>query len=415
MNYLIASLKTRITVAADVRRRTIWPDFGKVIRLLTSAATVLLLHTASLLATAGDATFQTPGVRDRLPVFHGRLAERMTFPMSWLSGNFTNFDTWRNSARAKVMEHLLAAPPIVPFDARVVAERDRGSYLARKVVFNITGYSRVLALMTIPKGTGPFPAVLLLHDHGAKFDIGKEKVIRSWDDKPEKIESAQKWVEKYYGGRFLGDELAMRGYVCFATDMLNWSDRGGAGFDGQQALAANLLQFGSSFAGLIAHEDLRAAEFLASRTEVDPKRIAAMGLSVGGYRTWQLAALSDRIAAGVSVCWMATSKGLLVPSNNQTTGQSAFTMVHPGLPNYLDYPDVASLACPKPIMFLCGRRDALFPVSATEDAFAKMRRVWDSQQAGDRLETRLYDVPHEFNAVMQDDAFAWLDKVLLKK
>ena len=176
--------------------------------------------------------------------------------------------------------------------------------------------------------------MLLLHDHGAKFDIGKEKVIRPWDEKPEKIESAQKWVEKYYGGRFLGDELAHRGYVCFATDMLNWSDRGGAGFDGQQALAANLLQFGTSFAGLIAHEDLRAAEFLASRSEIDPKRIAAMGLSVGGYRTWQLAALSDRIAAGVSVCWMATSKGLLVPGNNQTTGQSAFTMAHPGLPNF---------------------------------------------------------------------------------
>ena len=64
------------------------------------------------------------------------------------------------------------------------------------------------------------------------------------------------------------------------------------------------------------------------------------------------------------------------------------------------------------MMFLCGRRDALFPVNAIEDAFAKMRRVWDSQQAGAKLETRLYDAPHEFNATMQDDAFAWLDKTL---
>ncbi|MBI3852886.1 MAG: dienelactone hydrolase family protein [Verrucomicrobia bacterium] len=362
----------------------------------------------------GGTAFQTPGIRDRLPVFYERLAERMTFPMSWLSGNFTNFDAWRSAGRAKVMEHLLAAAPPAPFDARNIAEQDRGGYVARKIIFNLTADSRVLALMTVPKGAGPFPAVLLLHDHGAKFDIGKEKVIRPWDEKPEKIESAQKWVEKYYGGRFLGDELAQRGYVCFATDMLNWSDRGGAGFDGQQALAANLLQFGTSFAGLIAHEDLHAAEFLASRAEVDPKRIAAMGLSVGGYRTWQLAALSERIVAGVSVCWMATSKGLLVPGNNQTSGQSAFTMIHPGLANYFDYPDVASLACPKPMMFLCGRRDALFPVKAIEEAFTKMRRVWNSQQAGEKLETRLFDAPHEFNATMQEEAFEWLNKWLLK-
>jgi dienelactone hydrolase len=191
--------------------------------------------------------------------------------------------------------------------------------------------------------------------------------------------------------------------------MLNWSDRGGGGYEHQQALAANLLQSGTSFAGLIAHEDLRAAEFLATQTEVDSKRIAAMGSSVGGYRTWQLSALSDRIVGGVSVCWMATRKGLMVPKNNQTVGQSAFTMIHPGLGNQLDYPDVASIACPKPMMFLCGKRDTLFPVESIEEAFGKMRRVWESQHASTNLATRLYDAPHEFNALMQAEAFAWLD------
>jgi dienelactone hydrolase len=264
--------------------------------------------------------------------------------------------------------------------------------------------------MTVPKGQGPFPAVLLLHDHGAKFDIGKEKVIEPWDEKPEKLSSAQNWSEKYYGGRFLGDELARRGYVCFATDMLNWSDRGGAGYDGQQALAANLFQMGMSFAGLIAHEDLRASEFLATRPEVDPRHVAAMGLSVGGFRTWQLAALSEHIAAGVSVCWMATVKGLMVPGNNQTRGQSAYTMIHAGLYNSLDFPDVAAIACPKLMMFLSGKQDKLFPLPAINEAYAKMRAVWESRQSGEKLETRLYDVPHLFNRTMQEDAFDWLDR-----
>ncbi|MEI7939580.1 MAG: dienelactone hydrolase family protein [Verrucomicrobiota bacterium] len=365
---------------------------------------------AVLAARGGEAAFESPGVKDRLPVFYGKLASRMDYPLSWLSGGQGEFPAWREKARAKVMECLLLAPPVAPFDPKVIAEQDRGSYVARKVVFNVTGDSRVLAFLLVPKAAGPHPAVLLLHDHGAKFDIGKEKVIEPWDEPPQKMESARKWITQCYGGRFIGDELAKRGYVCFATDMLNWSDRGGGGYENQEVLAANLFQFGASWAGLIAHEDLRAAEFLATQPEVDAKRVAAMGLSVGGYRTWQTAALSDRIAAGVSVCWMATRKGLMVPRNNQTTGQSAFTMIHPGLANLLDYPDVAGIACPKPMMFLCGGRDHLFPAASIEEAFGKMRQVWESQKAADRLVTRLYDAPHEFNATMQNDAFDWLDR-----
>ena len=58
---------------------------------------------------------------------------------------------------------------------------------------------------------------------------------------------------------------------------------------------------------------------------------------------------------------MATRKGLMVPKNNQTGGQSAFTMIHPGLGNQLEYPDVARIARPKPMMFLCGNREVEGP------------------------------------------------------
>ena len=378
-------------------------------RLTIIAGAAIAPALAALAALAQEAPFESPGVKDKLPAFYERLASRMDYPLSWRHGGQGDFVAWRQKARARVMDCLLTAPPAVPFASKIIAEQDRGSYVARKVVFNVTGDSRVLAFLLVPKSAGPHPAVLLLHDHGAKFDLGKEKVIEPWDEPSEKLESARKWAAQYYGGRFIGDELARRGYVCLATDMLNWSDRGGGGYENQQALAANLFQYGASWAGLIAHEDLRAAEYLATQPEVDGKRVAAMGLSVGGYRTWQTAALSDRIAAGVSVCWMATRQGLIVPGNNQTGGQSAFTMIHPGLGNQLDYPDVASLACPKPMMFLCGNRDKLFPVASIEAAFAKMQKVWESQQVSARLVTRLYDAPHEFNAAMQDDAFAWLD------
>ena len=167
---------------------------------------------------------------------------------------------------------------------------------------------------------------------------------------------------------------------------------------------------GMSLAGLIAHEDLRTSEFVASLPGVDGKRIAAVGLSVGGYRTWQLAALTDRIAAGVPVCWMSTIRSQMQPGIHQTGGQSVYTMLHPRLHNHLDFPDVASIACPKPMLFYNGKQDTLFPVPGVEDAYHKMRKVWESQDAGEKLVTRLWNVPHEFNHGMQAEAFDWLDR-----
>ena len=378
-------------------------------RLLFAAGWILPLPAPA--AAQGD-NHQTVGVVDDLPVFYRQLESRIHHPLSWTSGNYANFEAWRRMARAKVLSCLLNRPPTAPWDAVVLGEEDRGSYVVRKVVFNLTGDSRVLAYLAVPKGAGPFPAVLLLHDHGAKFDIGKEKVIRPWDIAAEKLDSATKWAGQNYGGRFIGDELARRGYVCFSTDALNWSDRGGGGYDGQQKLASNLMHLGMSLAGLMAWEDLRAAEFLSEQPRVDSRRIAAAGWSMGAFRAWQVAALSDRIAAAVAVCWMSTVDRLMAPGNNQTRGSSAYNMLHPGLLDSVDFPDVASIACPKPLLFFNGRQDKLFPPEGVEAAYAKMHRVWSSQQADDRLVTKLWDAPHTFNAAMQDEAFAWLDRAL---
>ena len=105
----------------------------------------------------------------------------------------------------------------------------------------------------------------------------------------------------------------------------------------------------------------------------------------------------------------------MVPGNNQTRGQSAFAMTHPGLLADLDYPDIASMACPKPMLFYAGRQDVLFPIASVEESFEKLRKVWNSQGASDQLETRLWDVPHEFNREMQDASFDWLDRMIKQK
>ncbi|MEE1776712.1 dienelactone hydrolase family protein [Streptomyces sp. NPDC012486] len=346
-----------------------------------------------------------------LPAFHERLRDELTFPLSWGRSATRDFPAWRAEARAAVGESLLQplTPGPEPFGPVTLDERPAGTYTARTVEFALSRYGRTRGSLLMPRGSGPFPAVLVLHDHGGEFGIGREKVVRPRSD-PERLAPAEAWADRYYDGRFIGDELAARGYAVLAVDTLGWGDRGPLVHEDQQALAANLLQLGTSLAGLAAHEDIRAAAFLASLPEVDERRVGALGFSMGAYRAWQLSALSDGVRAAAAVCWMTGLKELTAPGGNALRGQSAYFMLHPGLHRRLDIPDVASLAAPKPALFHAGGRDHLFTAAGVESAYAALRAVWESQGAGDRLTTRVWpDTGHTFTSAMQAEVYAWLD------
>jgi len=143
---------------------------------------------------------------------------------------------------------------------------------------------------------------------------------------------------------------------------------------------------------------------------VDVGKVAAVGFSMGAFRAWQLSALSDDITAAVGSCWMATMAGLMVPGNNQLRGQSAFAMLHPGIGRVLDYPDVAGLAAPKPLLIQAGEEDSLFPRESVERAFAQLQAIWAAHRASDALDLRWWPQGHHFDKARQDAAFDWLAK-----
>ncbi|MEV5884391.1 dienelactone hydrolase family protein [Streptomyces sp. NPDC052020] len=348
-----------------------------------------------------------------LPGFHQALKDELRFPLAWATSPIRDFDTWRRTARARVEELLLVdRQDDTPYAPEFTERSEANGYTRERVTVSLTRYARVPGALLTPHGTGPFPAVLLLHDHGSRFDIGKEKLVRPWYDDA-RLASARQWAGRCYGGRFVGDELARRGYAVLCLDALGWGDRGPLAYERQQALASNLYHLGSSLAGLLAREDVRAAAFLAGLDRVDAGRVAALGFSLGGYRAWQTAALGDAVTAAASVCWMTGLKELMVPGGNTLRGQSAFHMLHPGLARHLDLPDVASIAAPRPMLFLHGERDPLFTPDGVRAAHARMRAVWESRHAGERLRTRMWPgVGHVFTRPMQEEVFAWLDRVL---
>ncbi|MFC9908236.1 dienelactone hydrolase family protein [Streptomyces sp. NPDC127197] len=368
---------------------------------------------AALFAGGAMSEAQATVVDGPLPDFHPALKDELTFPLAWGRSPIRDFRAWRRAARAKVEELLVVdREERTAYDPEFGRGAQADSFTRELVTLSLTRYERVRGALLTPHGPGPFPAVLLLHDHGAKFDIGKEKLVRPWYDDT-RLASAQAWADRYFSGRFVGDELARRGYVVLALDALGWSDRGPITYDQQQALASNLYNLGSSLAGLMAREDARAAAFLAGLDRVDRRRIAAVGFSMGAYRAWQTAALSDHIAAAASVGWMTGLKEMMVPGNNTLRGQSAYYMLHPGLVRHLDIPDVASIAAPRPMLFFNGALDPLFPAAGVRMAYDRLRAVWRSCHAEEALLLRTWpDLGHVFVDRMQDEVLRWLDAVL---
>ncbi|MCD8185880.1 MAG: dienelactone hydrolase family protein [Rikenellaceae bacterium] len=344
------------------------------------------------------------------------MIERLTFPLAWENAGITDFDAWKRVAREKLFECMSALPPQAPFDLQIVDSEQREGYTVHKIEFNVSAYSRVPAYLAVPQGQGPFPAIVLLHDHGAEFFIGKEKMIRPFNVEESVAERAQEWAAACYGGQFTGDWLAGQGYVVLAVDALFWADRGrqeGVNFyDGQQALAANLFQLGMTWTGIITADDMRSVDLLESLPFVDGQSIGAAGFSMGAHRAWMLAAASDKVAVTAAICWMNTTRGLMTPQNNQLKGGSSFSMLLPGIRNWLDYPHVASIACSRPMLFFNGTQDKLFPVEGVKEAYAVLRRTWQDQQAEEHLVTRLWDLPHTFNVAMQQEVGLFFDRYL---
>ena len=352
-----------------------------------------------------------------LPVYADSLIADFDYPLAWGNSDIRDFDEWRRVARQKVFDCMLTPPPPPAngYDVQVLCEEQRDGYKARKIEIRLSRYYTVPAYVLIPDGKGPFPAVNALHDHGAHLFIGKEKMIRplACEDSAV-VKDADEWAASLYEGQFLGDYLARHGFVVFSADAPMWGERGqmeGARRDRYDMIAGNMMMYGIDLSAYMTYDDIAGTDFLATMPEVDASRIGCAGCSMGAYRAWMLAALSDRIKAGAAVCWMVTADEQM-SFKYQRTENGGFANCFPGLRRWLDYPHTASLACPKAMLFINGTQDKLFPVPGVEKAFATMHDTWQSQGAGDRLETELWDMPHSCPLKAQQRVLEFLKKNL---
>lgn len=407
---------------SGVTRRTFCQSLGAT--GLLSSASFSRADISAMQASAKAA--DSPHIGNLYP-FVQQLADRSRLELSYLHPQFRDLASWQRTARARVLENLFYSPPPVSPAPEIIRRTERADYIEEYLTFQTTPDVRVPAYVLIPtKAKRPAPGLVVLHCHGGAYVWGKEKVVAIENENP----ALTKFKEQLYEGTSIAGELARRGYVVITIDMFYWGERrmlldedpesyrdrqrisadDVAAFNrrssqNEQLVARSLMTAGTTWPGVMLWDDLRTLDYLASRPEVDRQRLGCVGLSVGGYRSFVLAALDQRIKAAVDVGWM-TSFGSNIRRHVINTVGLTFHI--PGLYRYLDFPDLAALIAPRSVLVINGSKDGLFPRDGVDKAFQKIEACFRKAGVPERQRCRLYDAPHQFNREMQAEAWEWL-------
>ncbi|MBM3740755.1 MAG: acetylxylan esterase, partial [Acidobacteria bacterium] len=169
-----------------------------------------------------------------------------------------------------------------PLNARKTGTLGRDGYRVDKVYYESRPRFYVTANLYVPKGTGPFPAVLqpVGHSVTAKNRAFYQKIALSLVNKGFVVltyDPIGQGERRIYWDNDLGDSKA--GGTTAEHSMVGWQS----------------LLGGESVARFRIWDGIRGIDYLQSLPEVDKERIGVTGCSGGGTLTTYIAALDDRV------------------------------------------------------------------------------------------------------------------------
>ena len=333
-----------------------------------------------------------------------------------LKGGFQSFITprpdsveqWetRKAELRKTLTMLLGdLPPMFAPEAVIHDRKARQGYALERFTFDNGVGDTVYGYMLIPAGhKGPGPAILYNHYHAARYKLGKDEVLI--EEHP-KLDFAT------------GEELARKGYVVQAIDAYAFGERRFQGPAGRKeegvgtesSLFKTFLWEGRTLWGMMVRDDLLALNYLVSRPEVDPDRIAAMGMSMGSTRTWWATALDERIKVAISVACLTRYQNLIAHGSVREHG--IYYYVANMLAERIDTESVIGLIAPRPHLTLTGDQDAGSPADGVRiiNAFQEyLYMLYGKQQ---NFRGMLYPgVEHTYTLQMWAETLHWLEKHL---
>ena len=167
---------------------------------------------------------------------------------------------------------------------------------------------------------------------------------------------------------------------------------------------------------------MRLVDYLATRKDVDAKRIGLTGISKGGIETYLTAAADPRIAAAVPYIGVQSFKWSLDngqwrariatiqdafdasvaqagKSDNADFVREFYARVVPGIDGQFDGPGMLALIAPRPLLVVNADSDANTPIAGVRLAVETAKPFYAAANATDKLQLIIEEnTPHRVNA-----------------
>jgi len=309
-------------------------------------------------------------------------------------------DDW-NAKKGEYRRQLLEMLGLDPLPERsdlkadVTGRVEHGDFLVENLHFQSRPGLYVTGNLYLPKKIDqPLPAILYVCGHGAVKKDG--------------VSYGNKVSYQHHGAWF-----ARNGYVCLTIDTLQLGEIEGIHHGTYRYGMWWWLNRGYTPAGVEAWNCVRALDYLETRPEVDKTRFGVTGRSGGGAYSWWIAAIDDRIKAAVPVAGITDLQNHVVDGCVEGHCDCMY-MVN----TYRwDYPQVAALIAPRPLLISNTDSDGIFPLDGVVRTFNHVRRIYKLHEAVMKGATanvalNISPGPHKDTQELQLHAFRWFNHYL---
>ena len=276
--------------------------------------------------------------------------------------------------------------------ARKVSEETRDGYVLEKLELDLNGLEPVPAFFAKPKNaTGALPTVLFNHSHGGGYDVGKTEFTEG-----------RSYLQPTPYAKVITDQ----GWAGLCIDTWVFGERS---HTSELDMFKAMLWQGRVLWGMMVYDNLRAIDYLVSRDDVDSKRLATMGISMGSTMSWWTSALDERIKVTIDLCCLTEFHTLL--QKNGLRGHGIYYYV-PSLLKHFTTSDINALIAPRPHLGVAGLQDALTPVEGLDIIDREMKKAYTEAGAPENWRLLRYDVGHQETPKAREEIIAFLRKHL---
>jgi len=290
-------------------------------------------------------------------------------------------------------EALGPFPRRTPLKPEVVGALKGDGYRIEKVLYESRPNHHVTAALYVPtRGKGPFPGVLVPCGHS----------------RTGKAEPAYQSISIL---------LVLHGFVVLCYDPIGQGERcqlldesgkplvWGTTEHTMTDVGARLV--GRSVAAYRIWDGIRSLDYLASRPEVDPKRLGCTGNSGGGTMTSYLMATDPRVACAAPSCFLTSVERLFATIGPQDGEQNIPAQVARGI----EHADMILLHAPKPTL-LCTATYDFFDIGGSWTTFREAKRLYGILGHTERLDIVEYPDKHGFSQPRREAALRWMRRGL---